>query len=97
MLYVQFYIIAFCYLFICTKLNFPSGSSYKAVFVCRQIITHDFTFFFLSGDVRAALSRGEKCTVKHCPVSTALGLFHPAVAMQQCEMLAQHDLDLAQQ
>ncbi len=35
MLYVQFYIIAFCYLFICTKLNFPSGSSYKAVFVCR--------------------------------------------------------------
>ncbi len=52
--------------------------------------------FSSQGTSGPLLSRGEKCTVKHCPVSTALGLFHPAVAMQQCEMLAQHDLDLAQ-
>lgn len=40
----NFTIIAFCYLFISSKLKFPSGSGYKAVFVCSEIITHDFTF-----------------------------------------------------
>lgn len=40
----NFTIIAFCYLFISPKLKFPSGSCYKAVFVCSEIITHDFTF-----------------------------------------------------
>lgn len=97
-LYMQFYIIAFCYLFISAKLNFPSGSCYKAVFVCREIITHDFTFFFpLGGMSRAFYPEQRKRTVNRRPASTALGLFHPAVAMQQCEMLAQHDLDLLQQ
>lgn len=52
---------------------------------------------FLLGFVRSVLSRREKWTLNRRPAFTALGLFRPAVAMQQCEMLAQHDLDRVQQ
>lgn len=51
----------------------------------------------LLGFVRSVLSRREKWTLNRRPAFTALGLFRPAVAMQQCEMLAQHDLDRVQQ
>ena len=80
-----------------SELNFPSGLWYKGFFVCCWIITHDFTLFSSSRDVTGVFYPEEPNAEWDAAVSTALSLFLPTVAMQQYEMLAQHDLDLLQQ